>query len=57
MDYATEIHSALDQAGLPVLSVRNADNTRQGITITLDNPTPDQTAQAEQIADQVFAGQ
>ena len=55
MEYATEIHTQLEQAGLPVLSVRNSDNTRQGITITLDNPTPEQTAEAEAIADQVFA--
>lgn len=54
-DYATEIHIALEQAGLPVLGVCNQNDTRQGITIKLDNPTPEKIAQAEQIADQVFA--
>jgi VCBS repeat-containing protein len=55
MDLSFEIHTALEQAGLPVITVRDQDGTRQGITITLNSPTPEQVAQAEQIADQVFA--
>ena len=55
MDISYQIHSAIDQAGLPIISVRDQDGTRSGITILLDNPTPEQTAQAEAIADQVFA--
>lgn len=52
-----QIHDALEQAGLPVVSVRDQNGTRNGITITLSDPTPEQSAEAEVIADQVFNSQ
>jgi len=55
MSLLEEITELLLLAGLPVTGVNNKDGTREGIRIDLINPTPEQTAEAEAIADQVFA--
>ena len=54
MDLSTQIHIALEQAGLPVLGVSDQDSTKEGIVVRLTNPTPKQQAEANAIIDSFF---
>lgn len=52
LDLSYQIHVALEMAGVSVLSVSDADGTRNGIRITLSDES--QRDQAEPIADSFF---
>lgn len=52
LDLSYQIHVALEQAGVAVLSVSDADGTRNGIRITLSDES--RRDQAESIADSFF---
>lgn len=48
------IHSALEQAGLAVVSVRNTDDTQAGIVVFLSESSPEEEAQAAAIVASFF---
>lgn len=50
----SSLHSALEQAGLTVLSVRNTDDTQAGIVVFLSESTPEAEAQAAEIVASFF---
>lgn len=54
MEISYLIHEALEQVGLIVVSVRDQDNTQQGITVILSGPTPESEAQAAEIVASFF---
>jgi len=53
-----QIHTEIEAEGLPIVTVRDTDGTLAGRQIVLHpDATPEQIAQAEQIAAEVIASQ
>lgn len=49
-----QLHDTLEQAGLSVLSVRNTDDTQEGIVVFLIESTPEAEARAAEIVASFF---